>query len=211
MNVWTAKYLVAKEKQAMATFTIDNDNNITVFATAAEAAQAGGSTAIQFDSKAALAKVSADWPLSRFVDIWNSIAGNKEVTKFAGRNKAVARIWAAIQPIAERAVESTPKPKKPAKGAKPAKKAKATKKAKPAKKAAPARKGGDKGERTNKKADVIAMMRRAKGVTLAEIMEATGWQKHTVRGFVSILGSKGGEAIESTKSASGDRTYRIAK
>jgi hypothetical protein len=28
-----------------------------------------------------------------------------------------------------------------------------------------------------------------KGVTLAEIMEATGWQKHTVCGFVSILGS----------------------
>jgi hypothetical protein len=43
---------------------------------------------------------------------------------------------------------------------------------------------------TNKKAEVIAMMKRAKGATLAEMMEATGWQKHTVRGFVSILGSK---------------------
>jgi hypothetical protein len=36
------------------------------------------------------------------------------------------------------------------------------------------------------------MMKRAKGVTLAEIVEATGWQKHTARGFVGILGSKGG-------------------
>jgi uncharacterized protein DUF3489 len=36
------------------------------------------------------------------------------------------------------------------------------------------------------------MMKRAKIATLAEIMEATGWQKHTVRGFVSILGSVGG-------------------
>jgi hypothetical protein len=43
---------------------------------------------------------------------------------------------------------------------------------------------------------VIAMMKRAKGATLAEIMKATGWQPHTVRGFVSILGSKGGENIE---------------
>jgi hypothetical protein len=46
--------------------------------------------------------------------------------------------------------------------------------------------------RNNKKAEVIAMMNRAKGVTLAEIVETTGWQKHTVRGFVSMLGSKGG-------------------
>jgi hypothetical protein len=44
---------------------------------------------------------------------------------------------------------------------------------------------------------VIAMMKRAKGVTLAENIEATGWQKHTVRGFVSILGSNGGLNIES--------------
>ena len=53
------------------------------------------------------------------------------------------------------------------------------------------------------------MMKRAKGVTLAEIMQVTGWQKHTVRGFVSILGSKGGLKIESFKNAAGDRSYRI--
>jgi hypothetical protein len=58
---------------------------------------------------------------------------------------------------------------------------------------------------------VIALMTRAKGATLAEIMKATGWRPHTVRGFVSILGSKGGETIESSKSADGERTYRIAK
>jgi Protein of unknown function (DUF3489) len=28
--------------------------------------------------------------------------------------------------------------------------------------------------------------------TNGEIMEATGWQAHTVRGFVSVLGSKSG-------------------
>jgi hypothetical protein len=55
------------------------------------------------------------------------------------------------------------------------------------------------------------MMKRAKGATLAEIMEATGWQKHTVRGFVSILGSKGGQSIESSKNTAGERTYKIAK
>jgi Protein of unknown function (DUF3489) len=101
------------------------------------------------------------------------------------------------------------KPKK-ARGAKPAKKAKATK---PAKKVKDSKKTASKpaAERTNKKAEVIAMMKRAKGVTLAEIVAATGWQKHTVRGFVSILGSKGGEKIESSKNAAGERTYKIAK
>ena len=94
--------------------------------------------------------------------------------------------------------------------------AKTTKKASRAKKAS---KGGrkaksaekPKSDRSNKKAEVIAMMKRAKGATLPEIMEATGWLAHTTRAFVSILGSKGGEKIESSKNAAGERTYRIAK
>jgi hypothetical protein len=53
------------------------------------------------------------------------------------------------------------------------------------------------------------MMSRAMGATLPEIMKATDWQKHTVRGFVSILGSKGTK-IESTNDEKGGRTYRIA-
>jgi hypothetical protein len=87
------------------------------------------------------------------------------------------------------------------------------KKAKPAKKAAQAKKaaGKPKGDRANKKAEVIAMMKRAKGATLAEIMVAMKWQAHTVRGFVSILGSKGGEKIDSSKNSAGERTYKIGK
>jgi len=48
-------------------------------------------------------------------------------------------------------------------------------------------------------------------VRFAEIVEATCWQKHMVRGFVSILGSKGGEKIKSSKNTAGERTYRIAR
>ena len=196
----------------MVTFTINEDNNITAFAGAqeaalAEAAQTSDATATSFDSQAALAKVSAEWPLSRFVEIWNSVPSNLEVKKFSDRKKAVARIWKAIQPLAGSAQSSEPeaKPKKPVQGAKLAKKAKA------AKKAAAAQKGSDQDARRNKKAEVIAMMKRAKGVTLPQIREATGWQAHTVRGFVSLLGSKSGEKIESSRSTAGERTYRIAK
>jgi len=101
--------------------------------------------------------------------------------------------------------EGAPKAKKSAKGAK----AKASAPKKQAK-AGRARKDATEA-RSNKKAEVIAMMKRAKGATLVEIMETTGWQPHTVRGFVSLLGSKGGEKIESSKNAAGERSYRIAK
>jgi hypothetical protein len=104
-------------------------------------------------------------------------------------------------------VKATPEPAAAKQKRKPGKKAKPQKKARAAKK--PTAK--PKVDRTNKKAEVITMMKRAKGATLAEIMAATGWQAHTVRGFVSILGSKGGEKIESSKNAAGERTYKIAK
>ena len=36
------------------------------------------------------------------------------------------------------------------------------------------------------------------------------WQPHTVRGFVSILGNKGGEKIESSKSVDGELLKRLS-
>lgn len=45
--------------------------------------------------------------------------------------------------------------------------------------------------------------------TRAEIREATAWQRHTVRVFVSIL-NKGGAKIESSKSEAGAWTYKAA-
>ena len=110
--------------------------------------------------------------------------------------------------VATGAKQETAKPKAARQPAKPAKQAK---QAKPTKKTAAAKQGGKTSERSNKKAEVIALMQRAKGATLAEILEATGWQKHTVRGFVSILGSQGGHRIESSQNNAGERTYKIAK
>ena len=92
-------------------------------------------------------------------------------------------------------------------------KRKPAKKTKPSKKAARPKKpaGKPKSDRINKKAEVVAMMKRAKGATLLEIMKATSWQPHTVWGFISILGGKRGEKIESSKNDGGERTYKIGK
>jgi len=100
-----------------------------------------------------------------------------------------------------------PETVQPKVGRKPARKTKVAKKAQRGKKAT----GKRIVDRANKKAEVIVMLKRPKGATLAEIMKTTGWQAHTVRGFVSILGSKGGEKIESSKSDAGERTYHIVK
>ena len=61
-----------------------------------------------------------------------------------------------------------------------------------------------------KKADIIRLLERAKGATLDEIMEATGWQAHSVRGFISgTLGKKLKLKVESFKTDKGARTYRV--
>src|SRR5579863_987397 len=57
---------------------------------------------------------------------------------------------------------------------------------------------------------ILEMIGRAKGATLAEIMKATDWQAHSVRGFISTAGKKHGVKIESSKNEAGDRVYKSA-
>ena len=63
----------------------------------------------------------------------------------------------------------------------------------------------------SKGAKILELVGRAKGATLAEIMKATQWQAHSVRGFLSTAGKKQGLKIESSKSDAGERVYRIVK
>ena len=64
----------------------------------------------------------------------------------------------------------------------------------------------------SKKAIVRDLLNRTGGTTLQEIMEKTGWQKHTVRGFISTLTKKTGIAISSTRRESDQtRVYEAAK
>ena len=63
----------------------------------------------------------------------------------------------------------------------------------------------------SKKAIVLELIRRADGASLKEIMDATEWQSHSVRGFISgSLGKKMGITVESFKRPDGTRAYRTA-
>jgi len=59
---------------------------------------------------------------------------------------------------------------------------------------------------------VLDLLKRAGGASLKDIMKATDWQAHSVRGFISgTIGKKMGLKIESTKREDGERVYSLAK
>ena len=65
--------------------------------------------------------------------------------------------------------------------------------------------------RPSKQDAVIAMLRRAEGATVDEVVSATGWQRHTVRGvFSGTLKKKLGLTLASAQEERG-RVYRIAE
>lgn len=180
----------------MTTFAIDSENTVTAYL----AGDAIPEDQARFTSEKDLTKLAADWPIDRLVEVWNSFAGVppfgnlKPVKKFTDRQTAVARIWKAVQALTD-APQGAPD---------------APKAAKPRKvrtrdqEAARAREG-------SKKAIVLDMLRRPKGATLADLMSATGWQAHSIRGFISIAAKKHSIKIESAKNEAGDRVYKIAK
>ena len=108
--------------------------------------------------------------------------------------------------VAPRKPHVTPSKGKLAKKTTPAKKgAKAAKGAKSVKKPAGAREG-------SKTEKVLDLLKRSGGAIAKELMKATGWQAHSVRGFLSgTIGKKMGLAVTSTtaKTASAVTSYVV--
>jgi hypothetical protein len=70
---------------------------------------------------------------------------------------------------------------------------------------------GTKESKASKKGQMIELLKRPDGVTLQDLMSASGWQAHSVRGFLSGAVSKRmGLQVDSTKRDNGQRVYRIA-
>ena len=140
---------------------------------------AGDST---FASEQELQELAGEWPLKRLVEIWNRLPGVEPVARFTDRKTAMARIWRALQPQAE-------------KGSKAARRG-------PQTRHRPVFREGSKA------AQVCTLLSRPEGATLNEIRSETGWQAHTVRGFISRNLSKQGRKVRSFE-REGERVYRL--
>jgi hypothetical protein len=163
-------------------FVIDAENRVTAHAATrpVHLPKAG----CKFADAKELAGLIAGWRLTRLVEIWNKLPNVKHVLRFADRGIAVKRIWGAVQalrPAKQRGI--------PGRGRSPAK--------------------TDPVRRRTKTDRIVALLKRPSGATINDIMAETGWQRHSVRGFISgQLSKRLGFRIESFK-GDGERVYRI--
>ena len=93
------------------------------------------------------------------------------------------------------------------------KKGKPGKKATAAKKVPKTQKGEKKGHSArdgSKAATILELLKRSGGATAQQLMKATGWQPHSVRGFLSgTISKRMGLAVVSAKGEDGERRYSV--
>lgn len=166
------------------------DNKTDRIAAHSSAKEAEGLAHIQrFSTEVALAKLAVEWPTSRLVRIWNALPGAIAVRKFTSRKLAIARIWKAVQKLDEPKGEKTCEAPDNALRRKP--------------------KTG-RGSQTNRTETILALLKQPGGATLEAIMKATGWQSHSVRGFISgTVRGKLNLNVTSERDEKGARTYRV--
>lgn len=66
-------------------------------------------------------------------------------------------------------------------------------------------------KQTSKQDAVLVLLRRQQGASVDEIIDATGWQAHSVRGFLSgAVKKRLGIEVVSEKGEDGVRRYHVA-
>jgi hypothetical protein len=65
--------------------------------------------------------------------------------------------------------------------------------------------------RHSKQSRVVEMLKSPTGVTIAAMMEATGWQQHSVRGFLAGVVRKKLRLKLCSEKIDGNRLYRIVE
>jgi hypothetical protein len=176
----------------MRIFTIDAGNIIAVSTSTEQRGSKSG--AARFTNEKQLAALAARWPSGRLVEIWNNLPGVRQIAKFTDRQTGVSRIWRAIERL-----EPHGGPHAASRGDKTGSRhTGATRAPEPA------------AARDNTKAArVIALLKQPAGATLKAIMALTGWQSHTVRGFITAhVRQRLHYRVQSLKRG-GERVYRI--
>jgi hypothetical protein len=169
-------------------FKIESSNKVSV-TTKAATGESG-----RFGSEAELARLATDWKMTRLADIWNNLPGVAPVKRFKDRQTAIHRIWSAIQNSAVSDDEKDKGTKRRVVGAEGSTPTHATPSGK-----------------STKTEQIIALLKTPSGASLKAIMAATGWQSHSVRGFVSAqLIKRMGLRVKSIKRA-GERVYLIPR
>jgi hypothetical protein len=168
-------------------FVIDAENRVTAHAATKPFTVPKGE--YKFADLEELARLAAGWPGARLVEIWNKLPGTRTVLRFADRKGAIQRIWKVVEDLepsrAEQKGRTVPRTR--------------------AKVDTANARDGTKSER------IIALLRRPSGATITDIMAETGWQAHSVRGFISgQLSRRLGLRVKSFKH-DGERIYRIVK
>jgi hypothetical protein len=69
---------------------------------------------------------------------------------------------------------------------------------------------GHKGPADTKQAKVLALLRRPAGATIQQLIDASGWQAHSVRGFLSAVVRKKLKLDLGSEQQGDKRVYRIA-
>jgi hypothetical protein len=67
-----------------------------------------------------------------------------------------------------------------------------------------------KADPASKQSRIIAMLRSTSGTTIAAMMKVTGWQQHSVRGFLAGVVRKRLKLKLDSKKVDGNRVYQIA-
>ncbi|MDX2154032.1 MAG: DUF3489 domain-containing protein [Bryobacteraceae bacterium] len=117
-------------------------------------------TAERFRTYGEFTKVGKAWSGKEVVELYNRTAatqGKEPVKRFMNREAGMKRLWGLIQEL-----PVTPQHALPSATADVANK------------------------QASKKDTVLRMVQQPAGATLDEIMSATGWQAHSVRGFLSV-------------------------
>jgi hypothetical protein len=183
-----------RKKEHMRTFTIDVDNNITVLASSQQIEEREEGTET-FTNPQELAALAAKWPGARLVEIWNSLPGVEPVERFTRRQVAATRIWKAVQHL-QPSVGARRRQAAPKKGSARTKANSRVRRA---------------ARENTKTAKVIALLQQPEGATLRAIMRATGWQTHSVRGFVSGQLKKKLSLKVRSSQRDGERVYSIKR